>query len=124
MDLRLKTIPASEHRYATCGDYWGTGFCDGDEFEYRVTQMPDWRAEAAVFLHEFVESMLCKARGISENSITNFDIAFEGSGEPGDDPNAPYRKEHRFAENIERAFVHELGMVWADYEKVVNAACE
>jgi len=34
----------------------------------------------------------------------------ECDGEPGDLPDAPYRKEHRFAMLIEHMMAHELGI--------------
>lgn len=124
MKVNFKTIPYTEHRYPTIGDYWRT---DDGTLEFRVTEMPDWRAEAAVFLHEFVESMLCKQRGITWESIDAFDKQFETEGhgehdEPGDDPRAPYRNEHRFAENIERAFLAALDLHWDDYDKICEEA--
>ena len=80
-----------------------------------------------VFLHEMVEAHLTKVRGITEKSISNFDIEFEKKrqdgnvDEPGDDPNAPYRKEHFFATSVERLLAAELGVDWKEYDDAVNS---
>jgi len=45
-----------------------------------------------------------------------FDIQFEGDGEPGDDPKAPYHRKHQWASRLERMFAAELGVDWGKYE--------
>jgi hypothetical protein len=40
---------------------------------------------------------------------------------PGDDPRAPYHKQHVFAENIERLLAAELGVDWSAYDKEVSS---
>lgn len=67
-----------------------------------------------------MEAYICEKRGISEPDIMVFDIAFEKipgneNKQPGDDKAAPYRKEHCLAENIERLYAAELGVLWSDY---------
>ena len=61
-------------------------------------------------------------------AIGSFDQAFEKKreqglvrGEPGDAPDAPYRREHLFATNIERLLAAELGVDWAVYEAYVDS---
>lgn len=81
-----------------------------------------------VLIHELVEWFLCRQRGIPISEIDDFDQLFElerslgrhVNDEPGDSRDAPYAKEHRFAENIERQVVHEAGMRWDDYEEKVS----
>ncbi len=69
--------------------------------------------------------MLCKERGITEQSVTDFDIDFEKKrpegnvDEPGDAVDAPYRKEHFFATNIERLMSEQLGVNWQEYDSIV-----
>jgi len=36
-------------------------------------------------------------------------------GEPGDDPRAPYYREHQFASGMERLMAAELGVDWQQY---------
>ena len=40
---------------------------------------------------------------------------------PGDNINAPYRREHFFATNIERLFAGELNVDWFEYDRYVDA---
>lgn len=123
MKIRIETIPHQAQRYPTVGDYWDEAGVE----EIRVSEMPDWRYEALVAVHEMIEMILVKHRGISEQSISQFDIAFEQSreegkvrGEPGDDPRAPYQKEHFFATNLERLLAAELGVDWFEYDTLVD----
>ncbi|MDQ2899458.1 MAG: hypothetical protein M3Y07_06610 [Acidobacteriota bacterium] len=124
MKINIETIPHETQRYPTVGDYWE----DATQMEQvRVSEMPDWRYEALVAVHELVEMILGKHRGIAEEAISDFDIEFEKSreagkvlGEPGDDSRAPYRKEHFFATNVERLLAAELGVDWFAYERLVD----
>ena len=88
--------------------------------------LKDWRMNALVQFHELVEAILCKRRGITDEQVTAFDALFEEerskglhseSDEDGDDPRAPYRKEHFTATNIERILALELGVDWKEYEQ-------
>jgi len=74
------------------------------------------RYEALVLIHELTEMFLCIDRGVSFKAIDRFDMKFKGAGEPGDDPKAPYHREHRFATRIERLVARELRVNWAKYE--------
>ncbi len=125
MRINIETVAHADQRYPTVGDYW-----DDTEgvVQVRVSAMKDWRYEALVVVHELVEMFLTKARDISEHEISDFDIKFERSradglvtGEPGDHINAPYRREHFFATNLERLLSAELGVDWFEYDQVVDA---
>lgn len=125
--LNFKTIPHDTQRYETVGDYYETTNGYGDKkWDFRVSDMGNDDYEFLVFIHELVEWRLTQKRGISEESITAFDKEFEAKrkqgniDEPGHDLNAPYHKEHVFAELIERMVAHELGIDWEKYDEVVN----
>jgi hypothetical protein len=104
----------------------------------RVSDMPDWRYEALVAVHELVEAILCRNDGVSEpDAIKPFDIEFETAREtqaddgrsvfefrgrvvgideePGDDPDAPYQKQHNFATAVERMLCAALNVKWDAY---------
>ena len=123
--MNIETIPHETQRYRTVGDYW----CDEQGTEQvRVSEMVDWRYEALVAVHEIIEMALTRHRGIAEESITEFDVRFENDkdkglvqGEAGDNANAPYRREHFFATNVERLFAAELGVDWFEYDRYVDA---
>ncbi len=123
MQIHIETIPHDMQRYPTVGDYWQE---DGAE-QVRISQMKDWRYEILVTVHELIEMAITRHRAISEADITAFDVAFEKAreqglvhGEPGDQPDAPYRREHVFATNLERLLAAELDVDWAEYDEYVN----
>ncbi len=111
-NLIVKTVPDDQQRYNTVGDY----FIDAKgNRTFVVSDMKDWRYEFLVVFHEFIESALCMHRGISNEQIDTFDFAYEknrkdneGISEPGNMPDAPYYKEHQFAENLEMLLAKEL----------------
>lgn len=146
----LATIQHRFQTYETVGNYQWT---ESGMLVVFVSEMPDKLYEGLIFLHEYVEATLCGSRGISEQSITAFDIEFEKNRahelrslrrqigkfkkgwyrnraieikitqvegkEAGDDPKAPYRKEHQFATMVEKAVCHELGINWDKYDKTI-----
>lgn len=96
----------------------------------KVSEMSDWRYEALVGIHEAVEALLCKRSGITEAEVDAFDLGFahvkspiEGASppEPGDDPHAPYHKQHVVATQIERALSFALNVDWNLYEEEVDS---
>ena len=117
LNIEIKTIPHQDQRYDTCGDW----LIDGDNITILVSDLGDWRLEYLVADHEFREALLCRHRGISQKAVDDFDTAYQGEGEPGDDPQAPYKREHFFATSIERLTAAELDVDWAEYEGKLNA---
>jgi hypothetical protein len=130
LKIRIETLPHKQHRYPMVGDYWDDP--DGT-LQVRVSEMGDPRYEFLVAFHELVEKELCRVRGITEQEVTRFDLAFEdgiGKGlrdpdaEPGDAPDAPYRREHRFATILEQMLAHEMGVDWDAYEGALDKLYE
>jgi hypothetical protein len=124
MRINIEVIPHERQRYPTVGDYWME---DGVQ-QVRVSQMPDWRYEILVAVHEIVELAIARHREISEEMISKFDIEFERTrstlarlGEPGDHPESPYRREHFFATSLERLLAAELNVDWFQYEDCVDS---
>lgn len=119
-----QTIPHDSHRYETVGDYFET---HDHQRMILVSEMDNEDYEFLVMIHEMIEQHLCKKRGIPEELITAFDTDFESrrtlgcEDEPGDDPGAPYRKEHFFATSIERLIAAEIGVDWKKYDEKVNS---
>lgn len=113
----IEVIPHAEQRYDTCGDYW----VDADgTLQVRISDMGNRQYENLVMIHELAEHMLCEARGITNEQIDAFDLAYEGGGEPGDEPDAAYQNEHLIATGIEKMLCAALGIKWAEYEKTVT----
>ena len=118
MKIVIESIPKATHRYDTWGDWWYDA--DGT-IQIRVSadepDLPTENHQFLVALHELVEVWLCKQRGVTQEQVDAHDLAFEDLPEdykklhePGDEEDAPYRKEHRFAMIVEHMMAHELGM--------------
>ena len=125
MKINMRSIPHNQQRYPTLGDYWYDSR-DGSH-QIRTTQFHDWRYEFLILLHEQVEYMLCLHRGIREESVKAFDEAFEAAGspgEPGDARDAPYYKEHQFAQAMEMMMAQELGVNWHEYGRTQDRVWE
>ncbi len=120
LNIDIRTIPHGEQRYPTGGD-WRTGL--GGLKSVSVSAMGSWKYEALVAVHELIEGLLCFDRCISDDNVTAFDMQFEENrvddSEPGDDPKAPYYKEHQFATRVEKMLAEELGVDWDLYGKAV-----
>ena len=95
-------------RYDTLGDWY---YEDHDDLIIDVLETEDIDHQFLIALHELVEAWLCTARGILQEQVDEFDFNFKGEDEPGDHPEAPYHKEHRFAMIIEHLMAYELGMI-------------
>jgi Mn-dependent DtxR family transcriptional regulator len=119
----IKSIPHNRQHYETVGDYWRD---KNGTLQFRVSQFGNEYEQLAVILHELIEAFLCQKRGIKWKRIDKFDKKYEKNrkegdlSEPGNDPKAPYYREHRFAENLERQLIHELGIDWFNYDDEVN----
>lgn len=124
MQIEIKTVPQTAQRYVTVGDWFDVEKVYLPKLERPepismvvVSELGDSRYEFLIAVHEMIEMFLCKQRGISAGSVDQFDMNWKGEGEPGDDPAAPYFREHQFALAVERMVAHELGVNWAEYEK-------
>lgn len=119
----IKTVPHKDHRYETVGDWYriATG-----ELVIEVSAELSPKEVLLVAIHELIEVSLCEDRGISIESVEDFDKEFEAkrqpgnTEEPGDQPEAPYHKEHVFSECIERLMARELNVNWDQYTKHVT----
>jgi hypothetical protein len=129
----IETIPHTSQRYPTVGDWqFGSTLTIGGSLALRIKvsdlNNPDY--EFLIGLHELIEAYLCHRAGISERDVDRFDrqfeesgpsVAFGDTGEPGDDPAAPYHRQHVFASAIERLMAHELGIDWTAYSATLDA---
>ena len=102
-------------RYPTVGDYYKTK----NGWVIVSADLGNSNYNFLVFLHEFIELYLTQRRGISEPKIKKFDKWFERERSkghfkqmagPGRHPKSPYRREHIFAEKVERMLIKELGI--------------
>jgi hypothetical protein len=123
MNVKIEVIDHKDQNYSTCGDW---RFDENGDLVIKVSKLSDWRREMLVAIHELAEVLLCKHRVITTASVDAFDKAFEAArapdneDEPGDDPAAPYVKEHCIATGIERIMAAELGVSWKEYEEELS----
>lgn len=121
MNIKIEFIPNAEQRYSTFGDWFYDN--KGDlviKVSNDIPELPTVDHQFLVALHELIEVKLCEKRGITQKQVDDFDMSAEAlacEDEPGDLPDAPYRKEHRFAMLIEHLMAHELGLT--GYGKVM-----
>lgn len=112
MNIHMESQPKSTMRYGTWGDWY---FDDDGNLIIKVVNdepgLPTEDHQFLVALHELVEVWLCRHRGVTQQMVDEFDFSYNGNGEPGDEPDAPYRREHRFAMLIEHLVAHELGLI-------------
>ena len=119
--FNIQTIPHDAQRYNTIGDYLTT---DGTT-NIKVSAMNDEKLEFLVAVHELIESFLCREAGVTDEEIDAFDLAFEENralgddAEPGDDPQAPYHRQHQLATEIEKRLADELSVDWEEYSRLV-----
>lgn len=116
--IRIETIPHEQQRYTTVGDW----FYEPDgTLVIRVSKLSDNKREFLIALHELIEVKLCEAAGITQVEVDYFDMvefsyAEHPDEEPGDNPHAPYRRQHCIATGVERLIAAELDVDWKDYE--------
>ena len=111
MNIIMETIPHKRMRYDTLGDWMETE--SGLLIQVSDRCNKDFKTdkgESQCKVHELIEAILCLDRGITAKVVDKFDFKFKGKGEPGDDPKAPYGKEHRFAMIMEHMLAHERGI--------------
>lgn len=123
MPILIYDVPHNTQRYDTCGDWIWDAL---NNLTISISNTGDWRYNFLVAFHEQIEATLCRLHNISEPDIVEFDRKFEVertlgkhslTAEPGDDPRAPYHKEHIFATHIEKQTADAMGVDWADYEE-------
>ena len=115
----IEVIPHAKQRYDTVGDYY---FDVEGNLRIYVSKLKENKHEMLVAVHELTEVLQTENNGVTEPAIASFDIQFEKDrkpgnlDEPGDDPRAPYVKEHCIATAVERLMCALLGVNWQDYE--------
>lgn len=118
MEISIKTIPHSEQRYPTCGDYWTDA---AGVLQMRISEMGNVPHQKLVMIHELIEQMLCEKAGTSNDQIDGFDM---GAGADLDDPGstaaAPYHHQHMIATGVEMMLCSVMGLSWEDYEMAIQ----
>lgn len=125
MEITLKSTPQELIRASQCGD-WMTN--DGQNITVHVLENIPLDSRLAVAIHELVEGYLCCKNQVTDQDVVTFDEQYEkeraqgrhgNAEEPGDDPCAPYRTEHRAATRVEREVCRALGISWLEHQQAV-----
>lgn len=121
--ITIEIVDHHDQRYPTCGDWFTEKDAAGQVLgiTIRVSRLPHWKLEFLVALHELVEMALCDSAGVGEREVDQFDLAYTGEGEPGNDMSAPYWAYHQEAEGIERMVAALLRVNWQEYERAIAA---
>ena len=120
MKIIIETIPHDEQRYDTVGDYF---IVPNGDIHVLVSGTLSWQYSALVALHELVELLLCKDKGITNEAIDEFDLNWKPHSrytEPGNDPKAPYHIQHKFATRIEKLMAKALSVDWKLYNAFID----
>lgn len=118
MNIHIEVIPESQQRPEVNGADW---FFDAQgDLQVRVSPLSDWRREVLLGIHEAVEAIMCKYNGVKQESVDAFDAEYDKGHtfdlNAGDDPAAPYGREHCLATAIERILCAELEVNWKEYD--------
>jgi hypothetical protein len=134
----IDLIPHSDQRYETAGDWFRRNrhddpsnleprrwFQEGEACLHirasRIKKDPNNYFALCVAYHELGEALACIANGIDEEAVDKFDTHYKSDGEPGDDPRAPYSRQHNFASACEAILIGAMGLSWGLYEKAIDS---
>ena len=117
----LFTKDRSQIRNNDIGDYF---IDENNDWQFIIFDTGNQWFNLLIFQHELTEFMLTEKAGIPEPDISAFDawhLDSKQNGYAGDHELSPYKKQHRFAENIERQLAHELNISWTEYELLIDS---
>ena len=120
--ILIDFVPLHKIRNNGIGDF----FTQLDRGVVRAVKLPDIRYSILIALHEILEFVLTSNANIKESDIDKFDAIVELNGsesdkiDPGSLPNAPYKRQHLFSENIERLVALEMGIDFKEYNQVID----
>jgi len=117
--IHINIIAHNLQEYDTAGNYAELN----NKWAMWITELPDWKYEACLLIHELVEMCLTKAHNVDWKLIDAFDINGEGKDhpDPGTLKSAPYHNEHMLATQLEKRFAKMLGVDWNEYNRVLDS---
>jgi hypothetical protein len=128
MKVTIEVIPHEAQRYDTVGDWH---FTEAGDLEIKVSKMSDPRYEMLIAGHEIDEALMCRRDGVWESAVDDWDKGYAARywekghaspyAEPGDNPAAPYHKQHVAATRIERVRAKAYGVDWRAYNREVKS---
>lgn len=123
----IKSVDIDSQRYFTYGDYF---IKDGIRY-FKITNTGIDVLDDLILIHELVEEVLTRNKGIKEEDILKHDLWVEeqvaegkypDDAEPGEHEKSPYKKEHLLAEKIEKMIAKDLNIDWGEYTNHLNNA--
>ena len=119
MRIEIKSIDPAAIRYVTTGDWiW---LPDGSLQIF----VPDYANENSAFLvalHELAEAWMCRDAGISEESVSKWDIEHPDAPEPAEVEGSPYMDQHSIATQVEIRVAAGMGINWKNHDRWVQTA--
>jgi len=92
---------------------------DGTLF-FEVADLGNPHLTKVMLIHAIVEELLATYQEITSKVITDFDIAYKGDGEPGEELDCPYREAHLMAKGIEMILLAKMGIPLKTYEGLMR----
>lgn len=124
--INIKVIPHDQQRYDTLGDWQFKEMeqegIRWEQLDISISQTGNKKYNFLLGLHEFVEAMMCHMVGVTTAMVDSWDITGEGRllEDPGDDPRAPYHKQHKVATMVEHLVALMMNVDWVDYEEALS----
>ena len=120
--IQVHIIKHEDQRYPTVGD-WVFGEDTPAKMHnllVSVSQTGNQDYNDLVAVHEIIEAILCKANGVLDEVVTNWDRDHIDHPDPGSIPGCPYYREHLVATVIEKIVASELQIDWYEYEETLE----
>ena len=117
MKIIIETKEPGQMRYPTAGDWYHDK--DG-VLKVDVVNTGLATNNLLIAIHELIEFTLCRAHGITQQRVDEFDKTYENLEEPGDSKLAPYEREHSVATGIERILAAACNVSWEDHEALIT----
>ena len=116
MKIRVNIVEPETQRYETSGDYF---YNRKGYLIFRISKQKTRFLEKMQLIHELIEQTLCEYSAILHERIDEFDMNYDMKNstyqEPGDDPNAPYHKQHVLAKDVEKMICKQLNLNFDEY---------
>lgn len=124
MRILITEINHKNQRYDTAGDWQFIKFSQkGEILKITVSKLTDPRYYYLVAIHEFIEAVLCKFMGITEEMVDKWDFDHPEEIDPGSLEGCPYRNQHELATLMEKRISEMIGVDWNKYEAELENLC-
>jgi hypothetical protein len=114
-EINIKIIHCSKQRFPFLwGDYWVD---NAGVLQIRVSAYVNPDHAMCCIIHEIMEAWRCFRKGVTLESIEDFDKSHIDCDDPGTLPDAPYHKEHMQSIEIEKLIYKQNGDDFNEYSK-------